>query len=88
MGSSTTAGNKGIPATPRCGAPIELTALLKNCLDFVKNEPNYTCKSVRTKSDKVLSFEDWSNLIQKNFESFFYIDNQTTRCIYKDILNS
>ena len=63
MGSSTTAGNKGIPATPRCGAPIELTALLKNCLDFVTNEPNYTCKSVITKSYKLLSFEDWSNLI-------------------------
>jgi len=63
MGSSATAGNKGIPATPRCGAPIELTALLKNCLDFVTNEPHYTCKSVITKSDKVLSFLDWSNLI-------------------------
>lgn len=63
MGSSTTAGNKGIPATPRCGAPIELTALLKNCLDFVANEPNYTYKSIKTKFDKELSFKDWSNLI-------------------------
>lgn len=35
MGSSAKAGNKGIPASSRDGAPIELTALLKVCLDFV-----------------------------------------------------
>ena len=34
-GSSAIAGNKGIPATSRCGSPIELIALLKNCLNFV-----------------------------------------------------
>ena len=33
MGSSEEAGNKGIPATSRDGAPIEMTALLKVCLD-------------------------------------------------------
>lgn len=32
MGSSEV--NRGIPATSRDGAPIELTALLKVCLDF------------------------------------------------------
>ena len=35
MGSSSKAGNRGIPATSREGAPIELTALIKHCLDFV-----------------------------------------------------
>lgn len=35
MGSSGKAGNEGIPATSRNGAPIELTALMKHCLDFV-----------------------------------------------------
>ena len=35
MGSSRKAGNIGTPATPRDGAPIELTALLKLSLEFV-----------------------------------------------------
>ena len=35
MGSSQKAENSGLPATPRNGAPIELTALLKCCLNFV-----------------------------------------------------
>lgn len=32
MGSSARANNKGHPATPRTGSPIELTALLYACL--------------------------------------------------------
>jgi len=35
LGTSQKAGNKGIPATSRDGAPIELTALLAKCLDFM-----------------------------------------------------
>lgn len=38
MGSSHKAGNQGVPATPRNGAPIEMTALLKRCLNFVIEE--------------------------------------------------
>ena len=32
MGSSTHAGTKGIPATPRSGTPVELVGLLYSCL--------------------------------------------------------
>ena len=35
MGSSSKAGNKGVPSTPRDGAPIEMTCILKRCLNFV-----------------------------------------------------
>lgn len=35
QGSSEKAGTVGIPATPRDGAPIEMTCILKNCLEFV-----------------------------------------------------
>ena len=40
LGSSLKAGNKGIPATPRDGAPIEMTCLLKKCLNFLINANN------------------------------------------------
>lgn len=37
IGSSEKAGNRGVPASPRDGAPIELTALLWSCLNFIDN---------------------------------------------------
>ena len=41
MGSSNS--NKGIPATPRDGAPIELTAMLFSVVSFL-GEANYKGK--------------------------------------------
>lgn len=56
MGSSE--ANRGIPATSRDGAPIELTALLKVCLDFAIN-PQYPFDGVVCPNNKKLLFKDW-----------------------------
>lgn len=70
MGSSWKAGNKGVPATSRNGAPIELTALLKLSLDFLAQQNkkgDYPYKDVDYKLEK-LSFVEWSKRISDNFE--------------------
>lgn len=54
MGSSEKAGNKGIPASSRDGAPIELTCLLKYALNFV----NKGYKLKHYKYDSVTIDED------------------------------
>ena len=40
MGSSVKSGTYGQPATPRDGAPIEMTCLLKKCLELLINLNN------------------------------------------------
>ena len=35
MGSSIKSGNIGIPSTSRDGAPIEMTCILKRCIEMV-----------------------------------------------------
>ena len=75
MGSSQKSGNKGKPATPRNGAPIEMTCILKKCLSFViklADYHHYKHKSVVV-NNKKLHFKDWLELIQDNFEKKYFI---------------
>ncbi|KAL0215115.1 hypothetical protein P9112_007299 [Eukaryota sp. TZLM1-RC] len=104
MGSSERAGNKGIPATPRDGAPIELTALLAVTLQFAVELSNehYFSNGVKLADGRFLSFSDWLTLIKRNFhrhywvplnaseDSQFQIDSKLVnrRGIYKDVIGS
>lgn len=63
LGTSSKAGNRGIPATPRNGAPIEMTAILKHCLEFLitlNMKKKFPYESVTTKQGKVLKYKEWA----------------------------
>ena len=105
MGSSAKAGNKGIPATPRNGAPVELTGLLKSALRWIlelKRKQQFNESQVSKGDGTKITYEEWNNLIQNNFERCYYIpltaqsDEKydviskiiNRRGIYKDICGS
>jgi glycogen debranching enzyme len=85
MGESAKAGTKGVPATPRDGANVEIIGLLKSSLRWVidLHERNKFKLSeiqigeTRFKGVKrparTLSVKEWNDLIQTNFEKYFYV---------------
>src|SRR5262249_26122004 len=78
MGESERAGTKGIPATPRDGAAIEITGMLYSALVWVEElakEGKYKYSGVKVGDgdSRVLTFKDWAARIEKNFEWAYYI---------------
>lgn len=54
MGESAKAGTKGVPGTPRDGAPVEITGLLKSTLrwlDGLSKDGKFPFKGVQAKSE-------------------------------------
>lgn len=77
MGESSKAGNRGVPATPRDGAPIEITGLLKSCVRWLSHlhqssSPHFPFEGVAL-FDSMLSYADWDSLIQSSFDSYYYV---------------
>lgn len=80
VGSSHKAGNYGVPATPRVGAPIELTSLLYIGLKFMcmlYNEGYNNWKGVETKKI-CYSYNQWKKLVAANMERCYWIPENTT----------
>ncbi|OHT13097.1 Amylo-alpha-1,6-glucosidase family protein [Tritrichomonas foetus] len=77
MGSSDKAGNKGVPATSRDGADIEIIGLLESTLrwlDECHKQGSFLHDGVVVEATKQkVTWSSWSNLICSNFESWFYI---------------
>jgi len=68
----------GVPATPRDGAPIEITGLLASTLRWVckmiKNQNNHFPYTYVTLNDGAqLTYAEWYDLLVKNFEEYYYI---------------
>jgi glycogen debranching enzyme len=104
MGESEKAGNKGVPGTPRDGASIEITGLVYSALTWVSrlHEAGLHRQQGVDTGGMVLTFKEWADRIQRNFERCYYIpadpkeDDQhdldpgivNRRGIYKDLYKS
>lgn len=89
MGSSTKAGNKGIPSTPRDGAPIEMTALLYSALEFLikSNESKqYQFDSVALQNNRRLNYKEWAEKIKSNFEKNYFIPTEKEKNVYFNVI--
>ncbi len=80
MGSSHKTGNKGIPATPRDGAPIELTALLYSSLRFMEElvsnssiNENHIQVTGENGNVELWTYQQWADRIKLNFERCYWI---------------
>ncbi|CAL1714662.1 unnamed protein product [Somion occarium] len=79
MGESVKAGTKGKPGTPRDGAPVEITGLLKSTvrwLDQLSEAGEFPFRGVDAKIDgkrRLVTYKEWSNLLQASFEECYYV---------------
>ncbi|KAI4209235.1 MAG: hypothetical protein LQ351_007814 [Letrouitia transgressa] len=76
MGESERAGSKGIPGTPRDGAPVEITCLLYSTLTWVTQmhqQGKYHLSGVKTSTGEFISFKKWASKIESSFERCYYI---------------
>ncbi|KAF9209730.1 hypothetical protein BGZ49_001800 [Haplosporangium sp. Z 27] len=103
MGESSKAGTKGIPATPRDGANVEIIGLLKSSLRWVidlHKKKKFRLSEIEIgetrfkgilRPARKLSIVDWNNLIQQNFEKYFYVpldrEQDSEYVIYSELVN-
>ena len=76
IGTSVKGKNKGLPATPRPGANIEIIALIYSSLEFVieMGKNNYfKYKSVYLPNKENYPYTQWKLLIKDSFEEEFYV---------------
>ena len=79
MGSSEKAKNRGVPATPRDGAAIEIIGLLQSTLRFLDScsqNGTYKFKGVEIQKagkKELVTWSQWSTLLINNFETWFYV---------------
>lgn len=79
MGESEKTGNKGYPGTPRDGAPVEITGLLKSTLTWVDSlakAGKFPFQGVETNIEgrrRLVTYEEWAELIQANFEKHYFV---------------
>ncbi|ESO94506.1 hypothetical protein LOTGIDRAFT_215487 [Lottia gigantea] len=81
MGSSSKAGNKGKPATPRDGSAVEIIGLSMSTVRWLES---YNCKNlyphdgvtavIKGKEVKI-TYHEWAEKIKSNFEKYFWVND-------------
>jgi len=92
-GSSIKASNKGVPATPRDGAAVEIIGLLKSALQWVTSLSHtvFPYELVKTRSNAIVEYKQWNQLLERNFEKLFWVDSVAPprrSHIYKDTVGA
>ena len=82
MGESTRANNRGIPSTPRDGAPIELVGLAHRVALTLSRafQAGHIRRDSFVLDGSRVTWVEWADLIRSNFESNFLSDSG----FYKD----
>ncbi|EJU03556.1 glycoside hydrolase family 13 protein [Dacryopinax primogenitus] len=79
MGESYKAGNKGVPGTPRDGAPVEITGLLASALrwlDDLSSKGQFPFKGVQAEINgkrRLVTYKEWHSLLKESFEYNYYV---------------
>ncbi|KAL6104713.1 agl [Pungitius sinensis] len=79
MGESDRAKNKGMPATPRDGAAVEIVGLSKSAVRWVlelhaKGLFPYNGAKVKTEAkDVFISYSQWNQQLQQSFEAGYWV---------------
>jgi len=79
MGESSRAGNAGVPATPRDGSAIELTALLASACKWLGEIAEWKGWAYQMEDGSKRSLTEIHGLIASSFECHFYIPEDTSQ---------
>lgn len=88
MGESPKAGSKGVPGTPRDGAPVEITGLAYSTLVWLAHlhkEGKHQYDGVKNSEGEKILFADWAAKIEKNFERCYYVPLEPTEDSHYDV---
>ncbi|KAI8915293.1 glucanotransferase domain of glycogen debranching enzyme-domain-containing protein [Powellomyces hirtus] len=86
MGDSEKAKTKGVPATPRDGAAVEICGLTKYALTWIVDDIlgkglgtkwwKWDSVAIKGKPKKIM-YKEWNSMLQKSFEEYFFIPTES-----------
>ena len=82
MGESEQAKNKGVPSTPRDGAPVEIVGIAHSIavwLSELKSKGIINREGIKLKlnekENEIVTWSEWGNRIKENFNQVFWVED-------------